>query len=184
MDALTIRAATDADWPAIVQVLWAAFGDAGDGEIVDLVADLLADPTARPLWSLVVADNGRVAGHILFTAARIEPEPEGVTTAILAPMAVHPDCQNRGIGRRLIDHGLARLKADGVGLVLVLGDPGYYTRFGFAPAGAQGLEAPHPIPPEHADAWMVQALEPGLVGRVRGRVVCADSLMDPTHWRI
>jgi len=177
-----LRAATEYDWPAISDVMLAAFGEAEGPEIVELVADLLEDPTARPLWSLVATEAERVVGHILFTATRIEPDPGNLASAILAPMAVHPDCQQRGIGRRLINDGLERLTAAGVGLVFVLGDPAFYTRFGFAPAGEQGLEAPHPVPPEHADAWMVQALQPGVGGQVSGRVVCADSLMDPKYW--
>lgn len=182
MDHHTIRDATEADWPAVCEVLLAAFGEAEGRQVVDLVAGLLADPTARPLWSLVATDGDRVVGHILFTTARIEPERGNPAAAILAPMAVHPDCQQRGLGRRLIHEGLERLRADGVGVVFVLGDPAFYTRFGFAPAGQQGLAAPYPVPTEHADAWMVRALPPGAGGQASGRVVCADRLMDPTHW--
>jgi putative acetyltransferase len=67
--------------------------------------------------------------------------------------------------------------------VFVLGHPEYYPRFGFRPAGALGMDAPYPIPERHADAWMVQALRPGLLGQVRGTVRCADTLNDPRHWR-
>ncbi|NIP71638.1 MAG: N-acetyltransferase, partial [Gammaproteobacteria bacterium] len=79
-------------------------------------------------------------------------------SAILAPLAVHPDHQGRGIGGSLVREGLARLKGAGVELVFVLGYPAYYAKLGLSPAGEKGFEAPHPIPPESADAWMVQAL--------------------------
>ena len=102
---------------------------------------------------------------------------------MLAPLAVHPDVQARGIGGRLVVEGLGRLKRAGVGLVFVLGHPGYYPRFGFIEAGANGFSAPYPIPPENAAAWMVQALRPGLLGAVPGRVVCADALDKPEYWR-
>ena len=68
-------------------------------------------------------------------------------------------------------------------LVFVLGDPGYYSRHGFSPAGIEGLDAPCSIPSEYADAWMVQALSPGVLERVSGQVVCADALHDPKHWQ-
>jgi putative acetyltransferase len=68
-------------------------------------------------------------------------------------------------------------------LVFVLGHPDYYPRHGFEPAGPQGLDAPYPIPAAHEDAWMVLALRPGVIGKLRGRVVCADALDKPEYWR-
>ena len=102
---------------------------------------------------------------------------------ILAPLAVIPDKQSRGVGGRLIREGLRLLSESGVELVFVLGHPEYYPRHGFKPAGALGFEAPYSIPDEHADAWMVQELCPGVIGRVSGKVMCADVLNQPEHWR-
>ena len=65
----------------------------------------------------------------------------------------------------------------------VLGHPGYYPRFGFTPAGPRGIEAPFPILPKNEDAWMVLELAPGLVGKVKGKVIGADAMMRPEHWR-
>ena len=86
-------------------------------------------------------------------------------------------------GTALIAEGLRILAQDGVDLVFVLGHPGYYPRHGFEPAGRLGLNAPYPIPEIHADAWMVQALRPGLLGTLQGKVVCAQALDSPEHWR-
>ena len=94
-----------------------------------------------------------------------------------------PDYQKKGIGGKLIDRGLQLLTSSGVDLVFVLGHSEYYPRHGFEPAGSLGLEAPYPIPEEHKDAWMVQALRPGLLGSLHGKVVCADALDKPEHWR-
>ena len=74
------------------------------------------------------------------------------------------------------------MSESGVELVFVLGHPEYYPRHGFTPAGALGFEAPYPIPDEHAEAWMVQELRPGVIGSVCGRVICADMLNKPEHW--
>ena len=71
----------------------------------------------------------------------------------------------------------------GVELVFVLGHPEYYPRHGFKPAGVHGFEAPYPIPDKHANAWMVQELHPGVIGNVNGKVICADMLNQPEHWR-
>jgi predicted N-acetyltransferase YhbS len=178
-----VRRAMAADGPAISEVVVAAFGRNQGREISELVSALLADATARPAISLVAEAEGRVVGHILFTKARIEGSCAETPAAILAPLSVHPGHQGRGLGGRLIREGLEESRAAGCDLVFVLGHPGYYPKLGFVVAGVNGFEAPHPIPPEHADAWMVRELRPGTIGKVRGRVICADSLKDPKHWR-
>ena len=177
-----IRSAAESDWPGISRVVLAAFGEEEGKEIRDLIADLLVDPSAQPSLSLVATVEDDVVGHVLFTRAAIRGAEPPVSVAILAPLAVHPDEQGRGIGGRLIQEGIQRLEASEVALVFVLGDPGYYKRHGFAPAGVRGLDAPYPVPAEHADAWMVQALQPGILGHVRGQLLCADALDDPRYW--
>ena len=180
---LQVRRAFDSDTQAIMDVVIAAFGDEQGQEIANLVTELLADPGAQPLVSLVATADGRVVGHILFTNVQLNHSPRVVPSAILAPLSVHPDCQNQGIGGRLIQEGLKQLKASGVELVFVLGHPAYYPKYGFSEAGSEGFETPYPIPPENSGAWMVQELHPGVIGHVSGQVLCADALNDPRHWR-
>lgn len=178
-----VRKAFTSDTQAISDVVLAAFGDVQGREIADLIAGLLDDPSAQPSLSLVVISDDRVAGHILFTNAQIKHPQPMVCSAILAPLSVHPVYQRQGLGGRLIEEGMKRLKAAGVELVFVLGHPGYYSRHGFSAAGIKGFDAPYPIPLEHADAWMVRELRPGIAGHVRGQVRCAEALHDPKHWR-
>jgi len=178
-----IRAAFETDTPAILDVVLSAFGNEQGQEIVDLIIDLLKDRSAQPVISLVATINNRVLGHVLFTSTRLKQSQQIFSSAILAPLSVHSDYQNQGIGRKLIQGGLNQLQAIGVGLVFVLGHPGYYPKYGFVPAGTRGFEAPYQILPEHADAWMVRELQPGMIGSVQGQVECADTLNDPKHWR-
>jgi putative acetyltransferase len=70
-----------------------------------------------------------------------------------------------------------------VDLVFVLGNPEYYPSFGFKPAGNLGFDEPYPIPEKNADAWMVQALRPGAIGTIGGKIICADKLNKPEYWR-
>jgi len=178
-----MRKALPTDEPAIIDVIRSAFdGDQGL-EISRLVSALLRDETALPLISIVAEIDGHPVGHVLISCARIEGSCGKATAAILAPLSVTPEYQGRGIGRGLIREGLGESKRAGWDLVFVLGHPGYYARHGFIVAGVNGFEAPYPIAEEHADAWMVQELRPGTIGKVRGRIICADSLMDPKHWR-
>lgn len=151
--------------------------------IADLVAGLLVDTTAQPVLSLLACEGDRPVGHILFTRADLEPDPQGIKAAILAPLAVIPEAQSRGIGRQLAEEGISKLEIQGVDLVFVLGHPAYYPRFGFVPAGAAGFEAPFPIPEKDAEAWMVLPLRAGLLGAVAGTVRCADVMNRPEHWQ-
>jgi putative acetyltransferase len=143
----------------------------------------LNDPTAKPLLSLLAYEDDRPVGHILFTAASLEKTEKPLNAAILAPLAVVPDAQRQGIGGKLIIRGLQLLSESAVDLVFVLGHPEYYPRYGFKPASGFGLDAPYPIPIKDLDAWMVQALRPGVLDSAGGRVVCADAMNKPEYWR-
>jgi len=182
MMVLQVRESSESDMQAISDVVIAAFGDIHGQEISDLIADLLVDPSAQLLFSFVAIADNKVVGHILFTRAQIKHPKRIVTSSILAPLSVHPEYQNQGIGGLLIKEGLKQLKAQGVELVFVLGHPGYYPKYGFSAAGKKGFNAPYPIPPANSAAWMVQELHPGVIRQVGGQVICADALDDPRHW--
>jgi putative acetyltransferase len=177
---MIIREATRSEIQDVLAIHQAAFGSDIEAELVQA---LLNDPSAKPLVSLLAVEAGRLAGHILFTRATLTECKTPPAISILAPLAVVPDAQKKGIGGELIKSGLHALLRSGVMLVFVLGYPEYYQRYGFIPAGGQNLQAPFPIPAEHADAWMVQALQPGLLGTLRGKVMCADTLNKPEYWR-
>ena len=180
---MKIRASIESDTREISSIHIKAFGEEKGSEIAGLVNDLFGDETAMPLLSLVALEAEKIIGHILFTKINVVQSAEPVSARILAPLAVHPDVQKRGVGGQLIKEGLEQLKRSDVELVFVLGHPDYYPRSGFIPAGAQGFEAPYPIPEEHAGAWMVQELCPGVIGRVKGKIHCAEVLNQPVHWR-
>jgi predicted N-acetyltransferase YhbS len=180
---LEIRRSPPTDIDAVLNLHRAAFGEEKGPEIADLVSGLLVDPTAEPRLSLVAVDHGHMVGHILYTRARLIGPQTPISAQLLAPLAVHPEFQRTGVGTRLIEAGLRELKRAGVALVFVLGHPGYYPRCGFTPAGALGFEAPYPIPEKDAAAWMVQDLSGETMGKVSGRVQCADALQRPEHWR-
>ena len=177
-----IRISEPADEQAIAAVARAAFGEVQGQEIAALISDLTADDSAQPILSLVAVTRGDVVGHLLFSRAAVTANEQENPAAILAPLAVLPEFQSQGIGGDLIREGLDQLMSAGVALVFVLGDPGYYMRHGFTPAKTSGFDAPYPIPAELEDAWMVQALRPGVIGAVKGQVSCPDALDDPKHW--
>lgn len=174
-----IRRTTDEDLEDVLRINTEAFGQ--DQE-ANLVKDLLEDATARPLLSLLAFEDEAPVGYILFTRVSVGDEDITPSAAILAPLAVKPAAQGKRVGGHLIRVGLALLAEEGVELVFVLGHPAYYPKYGFRPAGALGYEAPYPIPPEHAGAWMVQELKPGVIDANAGKVCCANALDHPELW--
>lgn len=180
---MIIKPSSKADLDALLHIEEQAFGEEEGGEIVELVTALLNDPSAKPVLSLLAFREEKAVGHVLFTKAHLLGSDVSFSVSILAPLAVIPEFQSRGVGSQLVREGLRLLSESGVALVFVLGHPKYYPRFGFRPAGALGFEAPYPIPEEVAEAWMVQELHPGLIGRVSGKVVCAQALDRSEYWR-
>lgn len=124
------------DLDAALRVERAAFGQEDEAE---LVAALLEDPSAEPHLSLLALVDNKPLGHVLFTAVTIGGAETSCPAAILAPLAVHPEVQRRGVGKALIEDGARRLAAAGVRLLFVLGHPAYYTTSGFVPAMPLGL---------------------------------------------
>jgi putative acetyltransferase len=180
MVAMLIRETNDAELNDILLVESEAFNS---GKEVDLTKEILADPTAKPVLSLMAFIGGEPAGHILFTKAHLLKGSREVAVSFLAALAVISKFQRRGIGGALVKKGLELLSSAGVELVFVVGHLAYYPRHGFAPAAKLGFETPHPMAEEHADAWMVRALRAGVIGFVSGKVVCYDTLNKPELWR-
>lgn len=132
-DNILIEPEQPADLAAIRELTIAAFD--GRTEEADLV-DALREGRDL-LLSLVARHRGDIVGHVAFSRVMVDDSagPEGAVG--LAPVGVRPDMQQRGIGARLIEAGLDQLQAAGESAVLVVGNPAYYTRFGFSVAAAE-----------------------------------------------
>ncbi len=180
---MNIRKTNNSEINEIEKIHLAAFGEEKGPEVALLTLDLLNDKTAEPILSLAAIENDKMVGHVLFTKVTISCEQE-VSAQILAPLAIHPDMQKKGVGKKLIKEGLKQLKESGVEIVFVLGHPDYYPRSGFiGKAEALGFIPPYSIPKKHEDAWMVLELKNGLIGKIKGNVTCSDVLSHPEHWR-
>ncbi|MBU1238408.1 N-acetyltransferase [Myxococcota bacterium] len=177
---MEIRESNNYDLDVIMGINREAFGEVEEVHI--MTRNLLRDSSALPLCSLLAFEGDTPAGYILLTSANIEGE--SVQCMILAPLAVVPGFQGRGIGSALVHDALHRVRQQGVELVFVLGHPNYYPRFGFiSDAHALGFRAPYPILERNAPAWMVCPLAEGVVGKVWGAVRCAQALDYPELWR-
>jgi len=157
-----IRAETTEDHDAIHRVNALAFGRRNEADLVD---GLRAN--ASPSVSLVAVVDEQVVGHIFFSPVSIESDTGAFTAMGLAPMAVLPEYQNQGIGSRLIREGLKGCQSLGHDIVVVLGHPNYYPRFGFTPASLKGLRSEYDVPDE---VFMVAELKSGALGGRAGLV--------------
>jgi putative acetyltransferase len=135
----------------------------GGSEEADLVESLRTEGAV--LLSLVAEVQNAIVGHILFSRMFIETSTGPVPAAALAPMAVLPEHQRRGVGGKLIRHGLNILRERGEQIVIVVGHPEYYPRFGFSSEKTRALEST--FAPE---AFMAMELGAGALDGVRGKV--------------
>lgn len=124
------RPARPADAPAIDALLRAAFGGDAEARLVAALRD-----AGDVAIELVVAAEDGLLGHVLFSPMTVG----GVPALALAPLSVAPVAQRQGIGAALVRAGLARAAARGEGWCLVLGEPAYYARFGFAARDAAAV---------------------------------------------
>jgi putative acetyltransferase len=123
-------------------------------------------PPSGRIYSHFHADA--IIGHILFTPVKLACDPQPSTIMALAPMSVRPAWQHRGIGSALVRDGLAACRTAGHDVVIVVGHPAYYPRFGFVRAHPLGLTSDPAFPDE---AFMVAELTPGALRGRRGVVV-------------
>jgi putative acetyltransferase len=155
-----IRGRTPADDATIRRLNDDAFGGNYESRLIE---DLRA--AGLDAVELVAVEDNQIVGHILFSALATTVGREVVPTLALAPMAVRPDRQRRGIGSALACGGLDLARDRDWRVVIVLGHQGYYPRFGFSAALAHPLKAPF-----SGDAFMALELAPGALRGEEGRV--------------
>jgi putative acetyltransferase len=157
---INIRPETAADIPTIHEINTAAFGQPAEAKLVDALRDAGAH-----LISLVAEQDNKVVGHILFSPVEIEQEIGVFKCAGLAPMAVLPEYQRQGVGKRLVTAGLDACRQNGIPACVVLGHPEYYPKFGFKPARNYGIDSDYDAP----EAFMIIELSPSALEPVSGR---------------
>ena len=157
---IIVRPEEPADHASIRKVIRLAFGREAEARLVD---GLRAGGYSR--LALVAQVGQDVTGHILFSRLPIVTNDKVVEALALAPLAVVPSRQRQGIGSHLVREGLRACAENGHRIVVVLGHPGYYPRFGFSAKLAQQLESPF-----RGDSFMALELVPGAMGGISGRV--------------
>ena len=169
---ISIRSETNDDSAAIHQVNVAAFGRSGEADLVDALRT-----QEQIVLSLVAVQDPRVVGHILFSPVVIQDHGKQFGAVGLGPMAIVPAFQRQGVGSQLVRHGLDLLRADGHEVVVVLGHPEFYPRFGFRPAARFGIRSQFSVPD---DVFMVAELVPDALHGRQGTVIYVDAFNSVT----
>ncbi len=160
---LIIRPETTEDKAAIRHVNQEAFNQKDEAEIIKKLRE-----RGVLLLSLVAVQDDVLVGHIAFSPVEIASENSSFEAITLAPMAVLPAYQNKGIGSQLVLTSINECRRLGYELVVVLGHPNYYPRFGFTPAKPKGIKCEFEVPDE---AWMVLELREGALTEKQGTVI-------------
>lgn len=148
MSMMSIRTPTPRDREAIRLVEEHAFGQPVEAGLVDA---LVAGGDA--LTELVAEEEGSIVGHILFSRLFVEDAGSRFPAVALAPLAVEPSFHGTGIGGALVREAHLRLKDAGEKLSVVVGDPAYYGRFGYAHSRAELFESDYQSDALQALAW-------------------------------
>jgi len=159
---LIIRQETPEDVAAIRHVNEEAFGQKEEAEIIEKLRS-----RGVLTISLVAVQDNEIVGHISFSPVKIESEHSSFDAIALAPMAVLPAYQRKGIGSRLVRAGLEECRHLGHEIIGALGHPNYYPHFGFIPAKPKGINCEFQVPDE---AWMILELREGALAGRRGTV--------------
>lgn len=167
---LIIRKETLEDIAAIRFVNEHAFGGTVEADIVEKLRD-----RGVLKLSLVAMQDNEIIGHIAFSPVKIESERSSSEAIALAPMAILPAHQHRGIGSQLVRAGLKECRQLGYKAVVVLGHPDYYPRFGFIPASIFNLKCEYPAPDE---AFMTLELSKGALSHISGTVKYQPEFQD------
>ena len=158
---MLVRPETEDDRGTVRALNVAAFDTPQEADLVDMLRD-----EARPIVSLVAEEDGAIVGHIMFSPVSLEGH-QSLQLMGLAPMAVSPSHQRRGIGSQLVDTGLEHCGNLNCVAVVVVGHPTYYPRFGFTPASEFEMVCEYDVPPE---VFMALEIEPGALNASSGTV--------------
>lgn len=161
-------------WPEDLKALERLYRSAfPDEDLWPLVTDLAT--LGKTVLSFSAIDDTGLVGHVAFTFAKIGDQP----AALLAPLCVSPNRHGMGIGSNLVQHGLARLQRDGITVVMTLGDPNYYGRFGFKPDSP--VIPPYPLPEAYHATW--QDLTMNNSGKPQSApIVLPEAWLNPALW--
>lgn len=149
-----------------------------EGRIIGvLVSNMIETTEAQDLIGFVASSRDTVIGCIFFSRFVV---PNNQVAFMLSPVAVATNEQGKGIGQKLINHGLNYLKSMQTDLVFTYGDPNYYSKVGFRSISEQVVSAPFKL--SQPEGWLAQSLDGGAINSMQGATTCVEAFNDPGIW--
>ncbi|MEM7392319.1 MAG: N-acetyltransferase [Verrucomicrobiota bacterium] len=174
---MNIRTATFADEAGLLEICLDAFDGAENELVARLASELLTTTSSPETITLVAEADDSLLGFVSFSPVRLNHELLGY---ILAPLAVKSDGQRKGIGTKLVESGLHRLKQQNIRILFVYGDPRYYSRFGFAVTSADRYTPPYPL--QYPAGWQAIEFTGDASDDSGGVIECVPALHKPELW--
>ena len=176
---MDIRLAQETDLDSILKVIETSFSDEENKVILNLVQELSREVTSPSIKSLVAEVDNQVIGYVSFSPIFLKTD-SSIVGYILAPLAVSPEHQKQGVGSNLINAGIEMLTKDGVGVLLVYGDPAYYGRFGFKEEIGYSFLPPYTL--QYPFGWTGMMLNDTPVPENSIEFQCVAALSKPDLW--
>jgi len=142
-----------------------------------LVDDLITGTAAEDLYGFVATDNEQIIGCIFFSRMIFT---NGLQAFLLSPVAVDTVFQGKGIGQKLINFGINRLREDGISLVVTYGDPVFYSKAGFKSISEQKIKPPYEL--SQPEGWLGLSLSGKEISRVVGTLSCVEAFKNSSLW--
>ena len=176
---ITNRIAQKTDLVSIIKIIETVFPDEENKLIMNLVQELSNENTNPPIKSLVAEVHNQVIGYVSFSPIFLKSNIS-ISGYILAPLAVSLEHQKQGVGSNLINAGIDMLTRDGVGFLLVYGDPAYYGRFGFKEEIGYSFLPPYTL--QYPFGWTGMMLNDTPVPEQSIKFECVAALSKPDLW--
>jgi putative acetyltransferase len=167
---IIIKEENPKDKDKIYEINKSAFGTETEAKIVDALRE-----AGELILSLVVQIDDILIGHIAFGEVKIDSGKQSYRAIRLGPMAVLPEHQRKGYGTKLVEQGSKILSGRGHEIVVVLGHPDYYPKFGFVPSQRYGIQCEYECPPE---AFMIKELKQNALKGIQGTVFYSSIFND------
>ena len=176
---MNIRIARETDLDSILKVIESAFSDEENKVIMNLVQELHQETTSPSIKSLVAEVDNQVIGYVSYSPIFLKSD-SSISGYILAPLAVSPEHQKQGLGSNLIKSGIDMLTKDGVGVLMVYGDPNYYGKFGFKEEIGHSFVPPHQL--QYPFGWTGMMLNETVMPNEQIQFKCVSALSKPELW--
>ena len=179
MKILNIRLAQETDLNTTQKLIETAFSDEENKVIMNLVQELHQESTSPSIKSLVAEIDNKVIGYVSYSPIYFKSD-SSISGYILAPLAVSPEHQKQGVGSNLINAGIDMLTKEGVGVLLVYGDPAYYGRVGFKEEVGHSFVPPYTL--QYPFGWTGMMLNDIPVPEHPIQFACVSALSKPELW--